>query len=95
MDQHRRDLLAPALAAFDAQTASMGTGVRAGCKPLWALDEGTVLKVLDAAAAAGDAATANLAWRHLEVALLPQGASHGRECAALTERCQSMLLKHF
>lgn len=77
MDQHRRDLLAPALTAFDAQTAAMGTAVRAGCKPLWALDEGTLLKVLDAAASAGDSASANLAWRHLEVALLPQGAPHG------------------
>ena len=33
--------------------------------------------MLDAAASAGDLATANLAWRHLEVALLPQGASYG------------------
>lgn len=52
----------------------MGTGVPAGFKPQWALDEGTAMHALDAAAAAGDAPAAQLAWAHLELAVLPQGA---------------------
>jgi len=74
VEHHRRDLLRPLLGLFDRQVRGMGTGVPAGFKPEWALDEGTAMRALDAAAAAGDAPAAQLAWAHLELAVLPQGA---------------------
>lgn len=68
----RRDLVAEFMAAYDRQAKHMATGVPPGYKPLWALDEGTLQRVLDAAAGSGDVATAQLAWRYLHFALLPQ-----------------------
>ena len=71
-ENHRRDLVAEFMAAYDRQARHLATGMPPGCKPLWALDEGTLQRVLDAAAGGGDVATAQLAWRYLHFALLPQ-----------------------
>ncbi|KAK9827340.1 hypothetical protein WJX81_007546 [Elliptochloris bilobata] len=73
VEEHRRDLVAELMMMYDQQTRHQATGARPGKKPMWALDEGTLLKVLDSAAGAGDLATADLVWRHLGIALLPHG----------------------
>lgn len=72
VEDHRRDLVAEFMVAYDRQARHMATGMPPGTKPMWALDEGTLQRVLDAAAAGGDVATAQLVWRHLHFALLPQ-----------------------
>lgn len=72
VEDHRRDLVAEFMAAYDRQAKHMATGMPPGTKPMWALDEGTLQRVLDAAAAGGDVATAQLVWRYLHFALLPQ-----------------------
>ena len=71
-EDHRRDLVAEFMAAYDRQAKHVATGMPPGYKPVWALDEGTLQRVLDAAAGGGDVATAQLVWRHLHFTLLPQ-----------------------